>query len=174
MGVTPSFHNVAIDYPTHQVAVFLPLLLTVARVGQAPQEGDASTPAFAESVRLAQVLSESPDFNLLTDGTATCSVPRTSRAGWPSVESGGRDDHAGAVRGGTQVAHDHAEAVVERYRDTNPVGLGVSAQLTGEEPIQLDRSLRYVNLSQLDGTEHEQIRYWQPVTVGDLLFNYWD
>lgn len=37
------------------------------------------------------------------------------------IESGGRIDHCHAVDDAHQVAHYHAEAMVERYRDTDPV-----------------------------------------------------
>src|SRR5690606_39764551 len=42
------------------------------------------------------------------------------------VEGGGGDDDAGAVGGGRQVAHDHAEAVVEGHRQTDAVLLAVA------------------------------------------------
>ena len=106
-GVTPSFHSVVIDYPTHQIAVLCHCCLPLLALATPPREGDAGTPVFAECVRLAQVLGESPDFQIMT-------AP------------------------------------------------------------QLNTPLQHVNLSQLDDAEHEMIRYWQPATVGDLLFNYWD
>lgn len=39
---------------------------------------------------------------------------------------------------------------------------------------QLHTPLSHVDLSALTGHEHDQINYWKPETVGDLLFNYWD
>jgi hypothetical protein len=30
-----------------------------------------------------------------------------------------------------------------------------------------------VDLSELSGAEHDQINYWKPATLGDLLFNFW-
>lgn len=34
--------------------------------------------------------------------------------------------------------------------------------------------LAQMDLSELHPAEHDQIRYWQPYTVGELLFNFWD
>ena len=58
------------------------------------------------------------------------------------VETGCRDDHAGAVGGGREVAHDHAEAVVEGHRDADPVLLGVAAALTDEVAVVEDVAVR--------------------------------
>jgi hypothetical protein len=46
------------------------------------------------------------------------------------------------VAGGREVAHHHAEAVVEGHRDADPVGLGVVAQLADEEPVVEDVVVR--------------------------------
>ncbi|WP_320069258.1 hypothetical protein [Micromonospora sp. RTGN7] len=43
--------------------------------------------------------------------------------------------------------------------------------LTG---VQLRAPLSQVDLSALDSHEHDQIGYWKPTTVGELLFNFWD
>lgn len=55
------------------------------------------------------------------------------------------------------------------------------AQIIGEStgcPVlstaELRQPLKPADLSQLTTAEHEQIRYWKPATVGELLFNYWD
>ena len=47
-------------------------------------------------------------------------------------------DHAGAVGDAAEVAHDHAEAVVERHGDADAVVLRVAAQLADEEPVVED------------------------------------
>jgi hypothetical protein len=39
---------------------------------------------------------------------------------------------------------------------------------------ELRQPLTSADLSDLSAHEHEQIRYWKPQTVGELLFNYWD
>jgi hypothetical protein len=39
---------------------------------------------------------------------------------------------------------------------------------------QLDTPLSRVDLSALEAFEHDQIKYWKPYTVGELLFNFWD
>lgn len=39
---------------------------------------------------------------------------------------------------------------------------------------QLNAPLSTADLSALGAGEHEQITYWRPHTVGELLFNYWD
>ena len=49
-----------------------------------------------------------------------------------------RDHHAGAVRGGREVAHHHAEAVVEGHRQADPVLLGVADQLADEVAVVED------------------------------------
>jgi len=58
------------------------------------------------------------------------------------VEGRRGDDHAGPVAGRGQVAHHHAEAVVERHRDADPVRLGVVAQLADEEAVVQDVVVR--------------------------------
>ena len=49
-----------------------------------------------------------------------------------------RDDHAGAVRGAAEVAHHHAEAVVEGHRDADAVLVRVAAALADEEAVVED------------------------------------
>lgn len=39
---------------------------------------------------------------------------------------------------------------------------------------QLQTSLSQVDLTALSPHEHDQINYWNPTTVGELLFNSWD
>ncbi|WP_156960785.1 hypothetical protein [Amycolatopsis taiwanensis] len=39
---------------------------------------------------------------------------------------------------------------------------------------ELRQPLARVDLSRLGDGEREQVRYWQPETVGAMLFNYWD
>ncbi|MEQ4300807.1 hypothetical protein ABNF97_05330 [Plantactinospora sp. B6F1] len=39
---------------------------------------------------------------------------------------------------------------------------------------QLQTPLTQIDLSALDSAEHDQIGYWKPTTVGELLFNFWD
>ncbi|GIH61835.1 hypothetical protein Msi02_26520 [Microbispora siamensis] len=39
---------------------------------------------------------------------------------------------------------------------------------------ELDTPLRSYDLSDLDEAELRQIAYWQPGTLGELLFHHWD
>lgn len=39
---------------------------------------------------------------------------------------------------------------------------------------QLQTSLSQVDLSALSPHEYDQITYWKPTTLGELLFNFWD
>lgn len=39
---------------------------------------------------------------------------------------------------------------------------------------QLQTSLSQVDLSAFSQHEHNQITYWRPTTIGELLFNFWD
>jgi hypothetical protein len=39
---------------------------------------------------------------------------------------------------------------------------------------QLSTPLTQTDLSDLHPSEHNQINYWKPNTVGELLFNFWD
>ncbi|MER7441838.1 hypothetical protein [Micromonospora avicenniae] len=39
---------------------------------------------------------------------------------------------------------------------------------------QLQTSLSQVDLSALSPHEHDQVNYWKPTTVGELMFNFWD
>ncbi len=54
------------------------------------------------------------------------------------VEARPGDDHGGAVGGAAQVAHHHAEAVVEGHRDADPVVRGVAAQPADEVAVVQD------------------------------------
>ena len=65
---------------------------------------------------------------------------RVERRG--GVEARRRDDRAGTVGGGREVAHDHAEAVVEGHRDADPVLLGVAAQLPHQVAVVEDVVVR--------------------------------
>ena len=58
------------------------------------------------------------------------------------LERLGRVDHGRSVGGAGQVAQDHAEAVVQRHRDTDPVGLGVAAALADEVAVVEDVVVR--------------------------------
>ena len=58
------------------------------------------------------------------------------------VEARRGNDHRSAVRGAREVAHDHAEAVVEGHRDAHPVDLGVEAQLADEVAVVEDVAVR--------------------------------
>ena len=62
-------------------------------------------------------------------GTPYSDVHRSSCVARRSVAAGleprCRDHDAGAVRDRGQVAEHHAEAVVERHRDADPVPLGI-------------------------------------------------
>lgn len=49
--------------------------------------------------------------------------------------------------------------------------------LTDARVLTADRlgiPLSQADLSALDRAEHDQIGYWAPATVGELLFNFWD
>jgi hypothetical protein len=48
--------------------------------------------------------------------------------------------------------------------------LGPRVLTTAELDLPIDR----FDLTALGRAERAQIRYWQPATVGDLLFNEWD
>ena len=54
------------------------------------------------------------------------------------IEARRRDDDAGPVRRATEVAHHHAEAMVERHRQADPIGLVVVDQLTDEVAVVQD------------------------------------
>lgn len=41
-------------------------------------------------------------------------------------------------------------------------------------PSLLERSIDVVLLDALAPAEQEQLRYWQPNTIGEILFNFWD
>ena len=57
---------------------------------------------------------------------------------------------------------------------------GLAAAITSVSELriltrgELETPLSRVDLSGLGREEHDQIAYWQPGTVGDLLFNDWD
>ena len=39
---------------------------------------------------------------------------------------------------------------------------------------ELSRQITDYDLSQLDRAELEQVKYWKPATIGQLVFNWWD
>lgn len=39
---------------------------------------------------------------------------------------------------------------------------------------ELDQSLTELDIAQLDTVERDQIKYWQPHSVGEVAFNWWD
>jgi hypothetical protein len=39
---------------------------------------------------------------------------------------------------------------------------------------ELGQPLSRADLADLDQTEHQQIKYWKPDTIGQLMFNFWD
>ena len=41
-------------------------------------------------------------------------------------------------------------------------------------PVELDRALQPSDLVVLRPVEMKQVRYWQPETLADVLFSYWD
>lgn len=73
-----------------------------------------------------------------------------------------------------ELPRDHVEpplAFIDRLR---------LAQILSETGFQvlttaeLSQPITSADLSGLTAQEHEQVRYWKPATVGELLFNYWD
>jgi hypothetical protein len=60
------------------------------------------------------------------------------------LEGFGRIDHGGAVGEAAQVAHHHAEAVVERHRDAHPVARPQADRLADEEAVVEDVVVRQV------------------------------
>ena len=54
------------------------------------------------------------------------------------IEPLARDDHAGPVRHAGEVAEDHAEAVIERHRNAEPIILRQAHGLAHEEPVVED------------------------------------
>ena len=53
----------------------------------------------------------------------------------------------------------------------------VLADLTDARALTVDQlgtPLSQADLSALDRAEQDQIGYWAPATVGELLFNFWD
>ena len=53
----------------------------------------------------------------------------------------------------------------------------VLADLTDARALTVDQlgtPLSQADLSALDRVEHDQIGYWKPATVGELLFHFWD
>ncbi len=78
-------------------------------------------------------------------GTPYTAVQRSSAIApqrRPGVEAGRRDHHRGAVGGAAEVAHHHAEAVVEGHRDAQPVGLGEVDRLGDEVAVVEDVAVR--------------------------------
>ena len=39
---------------------------------------------------------------------------------------------------------------------------------------ELNRKLADNDLAKLDAAELEQVKYWEPQSVGDVAFNWWD
>ena len=70
-------------------------------------------------------------------------------------------------------ASSHATVTFVNHHDlaTAITNLTDAQVLTVDE---LQTSLSQVDLCALEPHEHDQINYWKPTTVGELLFNFWD
>jgi hypothetical protein len=54
---------------------------------------------------------------------------------------------------------------------------GVFEEMGGYEMVsrdELERPVRPAELCHLSSAEMEQVKYWKPTRVGDIVFNYWD
>ena len=62
--------------------------------------------------------------------------------GQPGIEPGRRDDHGDAMGGAAEIAHHHAEAMVERHRYAEPIAGGEVDALGDEEAVVQDVAVR--------------------------------
>jgi hypothetical protein len=71
---------------------------------------------------------------------------------------------------------DSASARTPAFTDYPPLADALT-EITGMQVLtaaELHTPLARTDLSQLSQAEHQQISYWKPATLGDLLFNFWD
>ena len=64
-----------------------------------------------------------------------------------------------------------------RFIDSDPLTQQLAALFPNIAIVttaELDRKLTVSDLALLDAVEREQIEYWQPQTVGNVAFNWWD
>ena len=62
------------------------------------------------------------------------------------------------------------------FKDHQPLAQAV-LHATKFRPLaiaELMRPLQQADLSGLNEAEHQQIDYWQPATIGEVIFNFWD
>ena len=116
-----------------------------------------------------------------TGATVTASQRAAVTPDFDAVVLAYEHEHVAALRHAllnvvafVQVPGDH---VAPPLAFTDRPGL---AQVLGEIGYQvlpaaeLRQPTTSADLSNLTAHEHEQIKYWKPETVGELLFNYWD
>jgi len=64
-----------------------------------------------------------------------------------------------------------------RFVDSEPLSREIATlfpDVTVATTTELNRKLADNDLAKLDAAELEQVKYWEPKSVGDVAFNWWD
>ncbi|MGC3862294.1 hypothetical protein ACPSM1_19140 [Micromonospora chersina] len=115
------------------------------------------------------------------DATVTGVTPAGATPNFHTVEITHVQHHIAVLRHTTApfiaFARPHANGdAIQTFVDHPDLAAAIT-NLTDAQVLtvdQLQTPVAQVDLSALDSHEHDQINYWKPTTLGDLLFNSWD
>jgi hypothetical protein len=115
------------------------------------------------------------------DATVIGVTPAGVTPNFHTVDLADAHDHIAVLRHTTlpfiAFARPHANGDVMVTFVDHPDLAAALTTLTDAQALtaeQLQTTLSQVDLSALSPHEHDQINYWKPTTVGELLFNFWD
>ncbi|SCF38993.1 hypothetical protein GA0074695_6471 [Micromonospora viridifaciens] len=115
------------------------------------------------------------------DATVTGVTPAGVTPNFHAVDIADAQHHIAVLRHTTlpfiAFARPHADGDVMVTFVDHPDLAAALINLTHAQALtvdQLQTPLTQVDLSALDRADHDQIGYWKPTTVGELLFNFWD
>ncbi|MEU2661038.1 hypothetical protein ACLQ20_17995 [Micromonospora sp. DT46] len=115
------------------------------------------------------------------DATVTDVTPAGVTPNFHTVDIADAHDHIAVLRHTTlpfiAFARPHVNGDVMVTFVDHPDLAAALTTLTDAQALtaeQLQTALSQVDLNALSRHEHDQINYWKPTTVGELLFNFWD
>ncbi len=116
-----------------------------------------------------------------TGGTVTRVSPAGPTPNFHSIEISYRDQRIAVLRHAAlplvAFADPHGDGSMTQTFADHP---GLAAAITDVSDLQvltaeqMNTPLSRADLSDLSAAEHQEIAYWKPYSVGELLFNFWD
>ena len=115
------------------------------------------------------------------DATVTGITPAGVTPNFHTVDITDAHDHIAVLRHTTlpfiAFARPHADGDVTVTFVDQPDLAAILTTLTDVQALatkQLQTAVSQVDLTALSPQERDQINYWKPTTLGELLFNFWD